>query len=76
MRKKVVIEVLYDAPLRGKIKVDQHVATEDDVKAFHECHTSVVRQIETTEGDAIEHLRLDMELLAGGDEILLAVVGR
>ena len=45
VRQKIIVEVLNDAPLGGQIKVNEHIAAEDDVDTLHESHARVVGKI-------------------------------
>ena len=74
--KKVVIEMLDDAPLRGKIEVNQDIAAEDDVHAFHESHGRILGQVQAAEFDVLANLGLDLHTFPGGREIFLAIVSR
>jgi hypothetical protein len=42
MGKKIVIEVLNDAPLGSQVEIDQHVAAEDDIDTLHEEHAGII----------------------------------
>src|SRR5207302_6029799 len=75
VRKKVVVEVLNDSPLRGQIKIDEHIAAEDDVHALHERHPRIVGQVQAAEAHVPLHHRLHSQLLALGREIFLPVIG-
>src|SRR6266571_543946 len=76
VREKIVVEVLNDAAFGNRIEVDQHVATEDDVKALHEGHAAIVGKIEATERDAVANRRLNLQLFPRRGEVLLAVIRR
>lgn len=73
MGQKIVEEMLNHAPLGSQIEVDQHVATEDDVHTLHECHASVVRQIEPAEADVGTSRGMHLELIALPKKVLAAV---
>jgi hypothetical protein len=72
--KKVVVKVLNHFSLGHQVKVDQHIAAEDNVEAFHKVHASVVRQIQAAERDTLADARLELALLPGWHEVFLAIV--
>src|SRR5579863_1659256 len=76
MRKKIVIEVLNDAPFGAEIEINKDVAAEDDVQALHEDHARIVRQVEPRKSDALTNELLHLQLICGRSEIFLAVVRR
>src|ERR1700733_1825246 len=59
-------KVLNDATLGGDVEIDQDVAAEDEVHAFHEEHFAVVVEIETGEGDAAANFVVDAKLVVFG----------
>src|ERR1700689_2699010 len=74
VRQQVVVEVLNHPPLGNQIEINEHVATKDDVEAFHQGHTGVFGKIQTAEVDIAANRRLDLQLLPGGDEIFLSEI--
>src|SRR5579863_3827815 len=58
-RNETVVEVLDGASFRGSVEVDQDVAAEDEVKAFHEEHLRLVLKVEAVEFDVGARLRFD-----------------
>ncbi len=63
---QVGIEVLHHFPFRVQIEVDEHIAAEDQVHAFEECHLAVVAKIDPVETD-------DRLELVGGLQVLVIV---
>ena len=68
--------MLNDSALRSQIKIDQHVAAEDDVYALHEKHAGIIGKIEAAEADAVPSQLLYLQLIPGGGEIFLPIVER
>src|SRR5258706_9167417 len=63
--------------LRSAIKIDQHIAAEDQVHALHEKHPGVVLQIQAAESDYLFHLREHLQfLLIDGREIFASKIIR
>src|SRR5262252_1152303 len=75
VRKKVVVEVLDDAPLRGKIEIDQDVAAENHVEALHESHPRIIREIQAVESHGSARRGLHLKLIANRDKVFLPVKG-
>src|SRR6267378_238690 len=49
--------------LRGGVKIDQHIAAENQIHALHEKHLGVVLQVQTAEGDQLFHLWAYLQFL-------------
>src|SRR5579862_1814270 len=58
---QIAEEVLDDARFRGAVEIDEYVAAENDVHAFHEQNFRVVLQIQPAERDELFHLRPYLE---------------
>src|SRR4051794_30778208 len=68
---KIVVEVLDDHSLRFQIEVDQDVAAENNIHAFHENHSSRIEQVQATEGDQRLYLGLHLQALVDAGKIFL-----
>src|ERR1700680_4763221 len=49
--------------LRGGVKIDQHVAAENQIHTLHEKHLGVVLQVQTAERDQLLHLGAHFQFL-------------
>src|SRR5579862_1286307 len=58
---EVAEKVIDDFGFRWSIKIDQYVAAEDQIHAFHEQDLGVVLQIKAAERDQLFHFRLDLK---------------
>src|ERR1700675_469517 len=59
---------------RGGVKIDQHIAAENQIHALHEKHLGVVLQVQTAEGDQLFHLWAYLQfLLIYGRKVFLPV---
>src|SRR5580698_6983344 len=63
-----------DAALGGDVEIDQDVAAEDEIHAFHEEHFAVVVKIETGEADAAADVVVDAKLVVFGRREIFALV--
>jgi hypothetical protein len=63
--------VLDHTPLRCHVEIDENVAAEDYVHAFHEQHASVVLQIKAREIDQGLERRIDLKPFILRREIFL-----
>src|SRR5271155_1618076 len=67
---EVAEKVVNHPRLRGPVKINQHVAAENEVHALHEEHLGIVLQIQTTERDQLFYLGAHLQpLLIDGQEI-------
>src|ERR1035441_54261 len=71
---KVVEKMVDHLRFRNAVKIDQHVAAEDHIHAFHEKHPGVVLQVHAAEGDQLFDLRVHLQFLLIDDGEIFPLV--
>src|ERR1700730_18856011 len=71
---KIAEKIVDHLRLRGGVKIDQHIAAENQVHTLHEKHPGVVLQVQTAEGNQLFYLGAYLQcLLIDGRKVFLPV---
>ena len=76
VRQKAPVEVLSDSAFRSQVEIYEHVTAEDGIEVAHSDEVPRVGEVYAAEADAVPNGLLDLQLIAGLNEILLFVVAR
>src|SRR5271165_5883724 len=70
---KVAEKVVDDLRFRSAIKIDENVAAENQIHAFHEKHLGIILQIQTAERNHFFHLWSHLQLLLSDRREIIAL---